>query len=370
MPGFEWSFDADQDYKYPHFPGLTFSTRSAMSNFAANARITSGTGNATFVIATDIKTGTYFKNDNDHDTTHRWSSEYPSKTNKDSNGYLTEFNRIDDDTSSTTQTLSYARPLYETNQNNGFPHLKFVSGDHLLLDDTIGLRSNQEWTIVIVTGPTTPSLFGCHLGSLNSSGSTILSSYRWAGRRLKLKNDSGDETSLAYTSTFESGYGGGANSIHVIRCDGNNDVYLRLNGSDLGDDTVTSGSQYNFSRIAHLKTTSTQQNATWSLHELLVFDSFLESTDLTGLEGDLASKYAYTDRLISTHPHYNATASTSYSTPASTSSNDTTTSGLTLTNTLQNFSMKSSNLSSDTNYCVYCTDISGNPTIEIKASWT
>lgn len=370
MPGFEWSFNPDQDFKYPDLPGVTFIAPTAMTGFGANGRIVSGTGSAQFVITTGVKKGTYFKNDNDHDTTHRWSAEYPSKTDKDSNGNLTAWNRIDNDSSSTTQTLSYLKPVFETNQNNGFPHIKFVSGDHLLLDDTIALRSNQEWTIVIVTGPTTPSLFGCHLGSLNSAGSTILSSYRWAGTRLKLKNDSGDETSLQYSSSVASGYGGGSDSIHVIRCDGNNDVYLRLNGSDLGSDTVTSGSQYNFSRIAHLKTTSTQQNATWSCHEILVFDSMISGDDLTGLEGDLMSKYAITGNLISTHPHYNATASTSYSTPMTTSANDATNSALSLTTSLQNFSMKSTTLSANTEYVVFATDISGSPTIEIKASWT
>ena len=370
MPGNQWTFDPEQVDKWGEIPGVTIKVDSNATNFGASGSLASGSGTATFSISSAYNGGSNFLNDPETGTTVWYSSEMASKmTDRDSSGYFTNLLTMTDKTSGSSQSTSYRKPKYEDDQLNGFGHIKIASGDYAELDDTIALRSNQEWTIVIATGVTTPSLYGCYLGSLSSS-TTILSSYRWAGRRLKLKNDSDDEVVVAYSSTFESGYGGGAKSIHVISCDGNDDVYLRLNGSDLIDDTVTSGSQFNFSRLGHLQTSSTQQNSTHSFHEIIVFDKQLTGTDLTDLEGDLASKYDMTDRLISTHPHYNATASSNYSSPKTTSSNDATTGTLSLTTSESSFSMKSNTLTGGTYYTIFPVDIGTSGEITLKASWS
>ena len=189
-------------------------------------------------------------------------------------------------------------------------------------------------------------------------------------RRLKLRNDSGDELAILYPTTITSQNGGGANSIHILRCDGTK-AYMRLNGNDLGDHTPTSSAQYNFDRFFHLKTTSTQQNTTGSIHELVVFDgSYIDGTDLTDLEGVLMSKYDVMGNVPSTHPYYNATPTTYYSTPKVTSSSNATTGSLSLTTSNANFSMKSTTLSADTVYTLYPLDL-GNPSdLSLKVQWS
>ena len=118
------------------------------------------------------------------------------------------------------------------------------------------------------------------------------------------------------------------------------------------------------------KRQSTQQNSTHSFHEIVVFDKQLTGTDLTDLETDIASKYDMTDRLISTHPGYNSTASNNYSSPKTTTSNNATTGNLTLSSTETSFSMKSNTLSAGTYYTIFPVDIGTSGTITLKASWT
>jgi len=370
MPGVIWTYDPNQSYRYGEQPTLAFRSQTAMTGFAANGSLSSGTGTAEFSIATSVVENAIWRNDNDYETTFWWSAEYAGKTDKDTNGYLTDWLRLDDATSGSTQTVSYRKAKWESNQQNGLPHLEFGNGDYLILDDAISMRSNSPWTIAFVTGPNTPGLFGCYLGSHNATGSAIESAYRWAGRTMKLRNDDGEEVTEAYTSTEESEYGGGGSSLHILQCDGSDQVYMRWNGDALDDYAVSTGSQFTFSRIGHLQTTSTQQNSAFSLCELVVLDGYLTGSDLSDLEGQLCSKWGITDKLPSSHAHYNATATNGYNTPKITSSNDATNGSLTLSTTETAFTMKSSTLSANTPYYIYPIDVGTPGTITLKVTWS
>lgn len=367
MPAFEFNHVADTPMIFPETPAWSWKSKTSMTSFAASGSLDSGSEVAEFVIASAVNDGIQFDN-NVHESTHWWSAEYAGRTDKDSSGNVTDWKAMHNPAKGTSVPLSYQKPIWEANQNNGLPHMR-SSSDAFVLDETITLNANEEWTIAIMCGPQTPTLYGCWLGSTNTTDGTILSSYRWQGRRLRLKSHSGDELAILYPTTITSQNGGGQDGLHILRCDGT-DVYIRLNGNDLGSSTPSSSAQYKFDRIFHLKTTTTQQNSTGSMHELVVFDSYITGTDLTDLEGVLMSKYDVMDKVPSTHPYYNATPGNYYSTPKVTSSNDATNGSLTLSTSQANFTMKSTTLSADTVYTLYPLDL-GNPSdISLKVQWS
>lgn len=352
---------------FPETPAFSWERDTAMTSFAANGVMASGSETAEFVISADTNEGTHFDNDK-HESSLWWSAEFAARTDKDGSGYTQDWSSLHDPTEGTTVPLSYQKPIWEDNQSNSLPHMRSAS-DAFVLDTPIGVRSNQTWTIAFMSGPQTPSLYGCFLGSTNASSSSILTAYRWAGRRLKLRNDLGEELSIAYSSSVESGYGGGVSGIHILRCDGTK-VYMRWNGQDLGDHTPTAGAQYNFDRFFHLKTTTTQQNSHCSIHEVVVFDEFVDGTDLTDLEGVFMSKYDVMDKVPSTHPFYSETAGDYYKTSKVDNSDDATTGSLTLSATQSSFVMKSTTLTADTRYSVTPLNI-GSPSIcTLKVQFT
>ena len=369
MAQFSFNHIADTPMIFPETPSWTWKSPSAMSSFAASGSLDSGSEMAELVIAQSVPNeGVAFDN-NTYESSHWWSAEYGGRTDKDSNGNVTDWTSMHDPTKGTSVPLSYQKPIWEDDQSNTLPHLRTAS-DALTIADPIILKANEEWTIAIMCGPQTPSLYGCWLGSTNTTDGTILSSYRWQGRRLRLKSHDGDELALLYSSTINSQYGGGASGLHILRCDGT-DVYIRLNGNDLGSNTPSSSSEYKFDRFFHLKTTTTQQNSHGSLHEVVVFDgSFLSGTDLTDLEGVLMSKYDVMDKVPSTHPYYDANSLSYYSTPKVSSSNNATTGSLTLSTSNASFSMKTTNLLANTEYTLYPLDL-GNPSdITLKVQWS
>lgn len=366
MEQVELKLSSGYGMNFPKTPRFSFVCPNAITNFAASGSIASGSVPAEFVIAEAVDQASEF-DDTDFESSVWWSAEYAARTDKDSSGFVTDWTSMHSSSEGTTVPLSYQKPIWEDNQTNGFPHMR-TSSDAFSLDTPISLRANQSWTIAIMCGPRTPSLYGCWLGSTNNSSATILSAYRWAGRRLKLRNDSGDELSIMYDSSLTSQYGGGERGMHILRCDGT-DVYMRLNGNDLGSHTPTSGAQYNFDRVFHYKTTSTQQNSHGSIHEFMVFDDFLSGTDLTDLEGMLMSKYDVMTNVPTTHPYYNATATDYYKTPQVDTADNKTTTSLVLSTTETNFSMATTSLSANTTYDVYPMDLGNTSDITIKVQF-
>lgn len=367
MSIFTFTIDSSDGMVWPETLECGFATDASKSGFAASGSLASGSGTADFVISEDIDEGSTFDNDTYPSDTW-WSAEYGGRTNKDSSGFITDWLKMNDITDGTTQTVSYRKPYWEDNQTNGFPHIRAASGDYLEMDKDLSVRANQDWTIAIMTGAQAPSLYGCWLGSLSST-TTIGTAYRWQGRRLLFRNESGDELQYLYSSTDSSEYGGGARSLHVLRCD-SSDVYMRWNGDDLTSHTPTAGAQYNFSRIFHYQTSSTQQNTSGSIHEIVYWPYFLSGSDLTDMEGMMMCKYDQTSKLPSSHPYYNATDTDYFKTSKNDSSVDFTTATLSLTTTQANFSTKSTSLSANTNYVVFPVDIGNFGSATIKMQYT
>ena len=366
MPQFEFQFKGASPLTFPETPRASFGDNATLSSFAASGFIDNSEP-AEFVISDIVNEGDAFDAD-EYPSDFWWSAEFAGHTDKDASGNTTNWKSMHDVTDGTTQTVSYRKPIWESNQTNGLPHIRVASGDYFDLDTPISYRANQSWTIVLMTGNQTPSLYGAYMGSLSST-TTIQSAYHWQGRRLRLKNDLGEDMAFQYSSTDESEYGGGKQSIHVLRSNGTN-VYMRWNGRDLGSSTPTSSAQYNFERFFHYQTSSTQQNSSCALHEVVAFPYYIDGTDLTDLEGVILSKYDIMDKVPSTHPYYNATATDHYKTPKVDTSMNKTTANLSLTSSNQNFSMKATSLPGNNSYTIYPVDL-GNPgLIDLKVQWT
>ena len=294
-------------------PGVVFNKSSTITDVQAKI---SGTGEAKIRLS-EPDANYYFApntesttDSNEEDTeytqptpTHLWTSQYPGLTDKISTGYFTNWRRWDDNTEGTTQTTSGYRPQWIDNRQNGFPAVRTVVLDHVIWDTDFSVRSNQEWSIVIKMGPYTPSLYGCCLGSRNTTGTAIKTAYHWAGVYAKLRHDSGGEFQVNANTGTQGKYFGGPNSVHVLRCDGNNNVKIRVNGQYETSSSVTANSQYNFERIAHYKTTSTQRYANVEFMEIIGYDNhYLTDLEVKAIEGSLCAKYDTRDILPSTHP--------------------------------------------------------------------
>lgn len=366
MPHFEFQFKGATGLTFPETPRASFGDNATLASFAASGSIDNSEP-AEFCICDEVDEGSWFNSD-EYPSDFWWSAEFAGHTNKDSSGNLTNWKGMHDVTDGTTQTVSYRKPIWEDNKTNGFPHVRVASGDYVDLDTTISYRASDPWTIVLFAGDQAPSLYGAWLGSLSNT-TTIKSAYHWQGRRLRLKNELGEDFAFLYSSTDSSEYGGGAQGLHVLRCDGS-DVYIRWNGRDLGSGTPTSSAQYNFSRLFHYQTSSTQQNSSGSLHEIVAFPYYISGTDLTDLEGYFMTKYDTTRNVPSTHPYYGVTSTNYYKTPKVDTSMNKTTSNLSLSSSNQNFSMSTTTLSANSSFTIYPLDL-GNPgTIDLKVQWT
>lgn len=366
MPTLTFKLDpSTANVQFPLFPCCGFQAPSGVTSFTANAKATNSE-DVTYTISAGLDQGAY----NGPESSHWWSAENKLHTSAGSGTTLANWRKLSDYSSGTTQTSGIYHGMYETNEVNGFPHIRFSGGDHLVMDSSITLNTGNEWTMVLVTGNQVPSLMGCFIGSNNTGSSSVQSAYHWGGRVLKIRNELGDEVTGSYTSTQESGYGGGSNAIHIIRSPGNGRLTLRWNGNDLNTGQMTANSDLTFDMIAKYKTTSTQRYGNYALLEWIIFDHDISGDDLSDLEGHLACKYDINDKLPSSHAWYNATNSTGYNTPKTNTNLKTTTSDLVLTTNGQSFQLKSSNLTSDTEYVFYPLDYGDPGEIEFTASWS
>lgn len=299
------------------FPGGTFPFDATISSIAAKMSVSGKT--AKIRVAKSIVADYIAENELEQDPSTYFTSEYGSFTDKNSSGYLTNWRQFNDYDKGTTQTNSGYRAQWQGNQVNGFPAIKYVVLDHLILDSTLQLRTNEEWTIAINIGGYTPSLYGCCLGSYNTSGTAILSAYHWAGIFAKLRHDAGGELSVRCSTGTSGEYFGGPNSIHILRCDGNGNVSIRVNGQFTGSTSYSSTQQYNFDRFALYKTTSTQRYGNFNMTDFLVWNNYeLTDSECEDLEGGLTAKYDTRSILPSTHPWASGSSKTStdaYNTP-------------------------------------------------------
>lgn len=231
------------------------------------------------------------------------TSQYGSLTNKSGTGYLSNWRRWDDNTEGTTQSTTGYQAQWIDNRQNGFPAIRTVVMDHLIFDTPFQVDSDEEWSFVVKIGPYTPGLYGCCLGSHNTSGTSIKSAYHWAGSRAKLRHDAGGEFNCTCNTGTSGEYFGGANSVHVLRCDGNDTVKIRVNGQFESSSTVSTGSTYHFDRISLYKTTSTQRYANVEYMELIGYEGhYLSDDEAEAIEGALCAKYNTRSILPSTHP--------------------------------------------------------------------
>ena len=282
------------------------------------AKITNTGETCKLRVAKNINNTYFAEDESDEKPTQVFTSEFGGFTDKISTGYLTDWKRLDSYSTGTSQSNSGYRPQWLDNRANGFPAIRFVVLDHVIFDNTIQLRTNQEWTVVINLGPYTPSMFGCCLGSTNTSSSSIKTAYHWAGVYAKLRHDAGGEFQANCNTGTSGEYFGGPSSIHILRCDGNDGVSIRVNGQYTASTTFSSTQTYNFEQTSYYKTTSTQRYGNFEMTDLWVFDAELTDTECQGLEGSFASKYDTRDIFRSNHPWASGSSKTSsdaYNTP-------------------------------------------------------
>lgn len=379
MPIVKFEFDPESDPTFQEggftFPGATFPFDATISSI--QAKCTNSGKICKIRVGKKLVDDFIAENELEQEPAMVWTAEYGGYTDKTSTGLLTNWHRLDDYDEGSTQTTGSYKPLWQDNQVNGFPAIRCVVLDHVIFDTPISLRSNHAWTIFINFGNYTPSLYGCCLGSRNNSGTSILSAYHWAGIWAKLRHDAGGEFQVNANTGTSGQYFGGVNSTHILRCDGSNVVSIRVNGQYTGSSTVTSGSQYNFDRIAYYKTTSTQRYGNFNLTDIMVWDDYeFTDSECEDLEGGFTSKYNSRSKLSSSHPWASGSSKTStdaYNTPKTASSTAKTSSLLnSLTTSDQNLTLISgeSSISAGDHICVFLDDYNDCGTIVVTVNYT
>jgi hypothetical protein len=199
-----------------------------------------------------------------------------------------------------TQSTSTQRPIYSATALNGFPGLTGSSAN------------STQLSLALTAVPTARSIIS--IGNANSSSGThansITGSSASGGLQFRITT-AGDldvlqqATADQFSSTGSGVSAKDANHLYVFRFDASPNENLRIDGTDVASNAVTTLT-YSGAGTTLLMGGNAGENFAGPMGDIIIVSNFMSLSDTQKSEGYLAWKYSLASLLPSGHPYKSA----------------------------------------------------------------